>query len=329
LVAAEGENMAKGFFTQGVCLLTDGHAQIEGVKAALQEKEFEVVKETPPGETWCFGGASLVVPYRPDFNGYVAVDVVDHSWPDDMGDPKSSPMIFGAWSMGHFGPFAFPGGLARAGQHAWAWQPGRTISQQHRGFIRIRMSYCFGASDDSPILPEECDPREELMFLSQVVMAVLNAPGVICYFNPNGEVLRDRQSFSALWDQCEMQQIIPLPLWSNVRFFNLNEQLGLMDTVGNNHLDIQDVEAIFPHAAYDPGQIDSYLRDVTLYLLDLEREIHTGEDIDGPGETNLSWTIEVLENGTMEPPRRLLRIYPNANRKEIRAALKAVGRLDV
>jgi hypothetical protein len=320
--------MAKGFFTQGVCLLTDGQTAVQDIKSALQEQDFEIVKQTPPQENWCFGGATLILAYLPDVNGYAAVDVLNQPWPDSMGDPKTDPMTFGAWSMGHFGPFTFPGSLARAGQHAWAWQPGRTIAQRHGGFIRIRMSYCFGAKDDDPILPDECDPLAELTFLSRVVMAVFNAPGVICYFNPNGEVLRDRASFCALWEECAKQQNVPLPLWTNIRFFNLNEKLALMDTVGNGQLDLQDIEAIFPHDKYDPGNVDYYLRNVTHYLLDLEREIKSGEAIDGPGESDLSWTIEVVQNGTMEPPRQGLRIYPKANRREIHAALAAVGRLD-
>ncbi|MBI1830086.1 MAG: hypothetical protein HYR84_01385 [Planctomycetes bacterium] len=47
----------------------------------------------------------------------------------------------------------------------------------------------------------------------------------------------------------------------------------------------------------------------------------TGEDIDGPGESNLSWTMEVLEASAAEPPRRVVRLYPKANRKVIQKAL--------
>ncbi|MGD0900408.1 MAG: hypothetical protein ABR915_21455, partial [Thermoguttaceae bacterium] len=106
--------MAKGFFTQGVCLLTDGRTTIEDIKSALREHAFEIVKQTPAQENWCFGGPAIITPFLPEVNGYVAVDVVSQPWPDSMGDPKSDPMTFGAWSMGHFGPLAFPGGLTRA-----------------------------------------------------------------------------------------------------------------------------------------------------------------------------------------------------------------------
>jgi hypothetical protein len=291
----------------------------------LRDHDFEIAKRTPPREDWCFGGATAIIPFRPDVNGYAAVDVVNQPWPDSMGDPKLDPMIFGAWSMGHFGPFAYPGGLARARQHSWAWEPGRDAAASHRGFIRIRTSYVLGGGDDSPVLPPDYDPLAEMMFLGRAVIALFNAPGVICYFNPNGEVLRDRASFCEVWDACREQEKIPLPLWMNIRFFNLSDTLGFMDTVGNSQLEIPDVEAIFPQPRYDPGDIDYYLRNVTHYLLDAEREINTGEAIDGPGESELSWTTEVLKEGLIAPPRRVLRLYPNAGRKAIRQALAAVG----
>lgn len=318
--------MAKGFFTQGVSLLTNGRTTVENVRSALREQGFDIVNESPAQESWAFGGPTLVVAFLPEVNGYAAVDVVGHPWPDSMGDPQADPLTFAAWSMGHFGPFAFPGGLARARQHAWAWGPGRTVAEGHRGFVRVRTSYVFGGDEEAPVFPEEYDPVAEMMFVSRAVLALFNAPGVICYFNPNGEVLRDDTSFREVWDACAEQQKMPLPLWMNVRFFNLSEQLGLMDTVGNGQLEIRDVEAIFPTASYDPGAVDYYLRNVTHYLLGLDRELQTGEEIDGPGESDLSWTMEVLDQGALEPPRRALRLFPKASGKAVRQALSAVGR---
>src|SRR5690348_15974969 len=114
---------------------------------------------------------------------------------------------------------------------------------------------------------------------------------------------------------------MPLPLWMNIRFFNLSDALGFMDTVGNGQLEIRDVEAVFPSAEYDPRDIDYYLRNVTHYLLGLGHEIQSGDEIDGPGESNLSWTTEALDQGVVEPPRRVLRLYPKASTKAVQTAL--------
>jgi len=318
--------MAKGFFTQGVCLLTNGQTSIDDIRSALRQHRFEIVQESPAQEIWAFGGPTLLLAFLPEVNGYAAVDVVNQPWPDSMGDPESEPMTFAAWSMGHFGPLTFPGSLARSRQHAWAWRPGQTISAGHRGFIRLRISYGFGANMDAPVMPADYDPVAEMMFLSRAVIALFQVPGVICYFNPNGEVLRDYDSFRQVWDACAEQQKIPLLLWMNIRFFNLSDKLSLMDTVGNGQLDTRDVEAVFPSATYDPSDIDYYLRNVTHYLLELDPEMHSGEEIDGPGESNLSWTIEVLDEGVVVPPRRVLRLYPKASSKAVRQALSGVGR---
>jgi hypothetical protein len=317
--------MAKGMFSQGVCLLTNGKTTMDAIKEALNAGGFEVVKETPANEHTAFGGPTVIVPYLPEVNGYAAVDVVNEPWPDSMGDPKADPITFGAWSFGNFGPLAFPSGLARAGQHSWSLEQGRTVAEGHRGYIRARISYVFGARDDFPVMPKDYQPIPEMMFLSRMVLALFDVPGVICYYNPNGEVLRDSANFCEVWDACEKQENVPLPLWMNVRFFNLNERLGLMDTVGNGQLDLRDVEALFPFDKYEPGDVSYYLRNVTHYLLGLDREMKSGEAIDGPGESDPGWTVEVLDAGAVEPPRRVLRLYPKANRKEIREALALVG----
>lgn len=180
--------MAKGFYTQGVSLLTNGQTTLDDIKVALRDQGYEIVKETPAREDWAFGGATIIVAFLPDVNGYVAVDIVNQTWPDSMGDPKTDSATFAAWSMGNFGPFAFPGSLARAQQHAWAWKSARTISDGHRGVIRVRTSYIFGAKDNLPLMPSDYDPLAEMFFQSEIAVALFGAPGVMCYFNPNGEV---------------------------------------------------------------------------------------------------------------------------------------------
>lgn len=187
------------------------------------------------------------------------------------------------------------------------------------------MSYVFGAADDAPVIPKDYDSVAELKFLSRAVMAVLEAPGTLCYFNPNGEVLRDLASFRREWDGLLEHQFVPHPLWANIRFFHLNEKFGFMDTVGNGQLDVHDVEAVYPSSNYDPNDVGMYLRNVTSYLLELGRDMRSGESIDGPGETNLKSITEVLDQGVIDPPRRVLRLYPKANAKAVHAAVAAAS----
>jgi hypothetical protein len=318
--------MAKGLFTQGFCLLTDGTTTLDHLRPLLEEKDYEIVKQAPPQKDWRFGGPTLVVSVEPEVNGYVAIDVVNERWPDSMGNPKDDSKTFAAWTSGHFGPFAFPGGLIRAGEQSWSWEGGRNVVTEQRGFVRLRMSYSFGAKDKDLVLPKDYDALAELLFLSQMVLPLLRAPGVLCYFNPSGEVLRDQDTFRQLWKACKEQEKIPLGLWCNIRFYKVNERLNLMDTVGNGQLDLQDVEAFFPNDLCKPEEIDLYLQNVSIYLMGLDRPLQTGEEIDGPGEHELSWTLEVLKNGTIEPPRRTIRLYPKANQKEVKDALAATGR---
>lgn len=317
--------MAKGFFTQGVCLLTNGETTMDQLKFALSEGGFEIVKEVA-GENWTYGGNTLIVPYAPDVNGYVAIDLVNRVWPDSMGDTKTETSIFSAWAMGHFGPYAFPGGLERAQQHSWSWEEGRDIAKRHRGFIRVRISYIFGAEDQALVMPPNYDPVAEMMFVSRMVAALIGVTGVVCYFNPNGEVVKDSSTFGDVWSTCFEQELLPLPLWSNIRFFNLSEELAFMDSVGNSQFDVRDVEAIFSVQDYEPGDVDYYLRNVTHYLLGVDREMSTGESIDGPGETDLSWMMEVLDEGTVQPPRKVLRLFPKSIHQLVQKTLSDAKR---
>ncbi|MCI0680964.1 MAG: DUF4261 domain-containing protein, partial [Gemmataceae bacterium] len=166
-----------------------------------------------------------------------------------------------------------------------------------------------------------------LIVLNKIVLALFKAPGVLCYFNPNGEVLRDGDSFRDHEKSCREQEIIPLELWANIRFLHVNEAIWFMDTVGNAQLDLQDVEAFYPKDKYKAEDIDHYLRNVTLYLMSLDRTLQSGEEIDGPGEGDLSWTMDILEQGAIEPPRHIVRLYPKGLGEDVKKALEAVGRV--
>jgi len=314
--------MAKGLFSQGICALTNGQTTIDDVKAAVSAGGFEVVKDMPPQ---ALSGPAVLVAYRREVNGAVVIDLMDRRWPDEMGDSKTDPMTFGAWAMGFFGPFAYPGGLKRAIQHARSWKGAAEIAPRHRGVIRMRTTYIGGLPKDAPCLPKDYKPIDELVFLNRMVVAIAAAPGVLCYFNPGGEVIRDLESFHSTLDACTKEHKLPLFLWTNVRRFGLSDAFGMIDTVGNSQFDRRDVEAIYPIKQYDPNRVGYYVRNVTHYLLDLTREIQTGEAIDGPDENALSWIAEACDKGLTSPPRRVLRLYPKADSARIQNALMAAG----
>lgn len=310
-------------YTQGVVLLTDGNTSISAVKAALDYHGVPVAKEAPASDHWGFSGDGLLIAFRPEVNGYALIDVVNQPWPDAMGDPNADPTLFGVWSMGNFGPFAYPGGLARARQHAWGWPEARTRTLACRGFVRIRLSYVFGGRDDAPVMPADYDALAEMTWLNTLVVALIDLPGVICYFNPNGEVLTDRDGFRFVWDGCRKEQKIPVQLWSNVRLFDLDPRFIFMDTVGNSQLDLPDVEAIFPKSDYDAAAVSYYLLNVTVYLIG-GATLRTADPIDGPGETNLSWTIETSNNGIWTPPRKVVRLCPHVSQDEVKNLLSTI-----
>ena len=303
--------MPKGMFTQGVCILLDRPVALDDIVSALAG--FDIRKRIDASESWAFGGPTVIVAWHPESNGLVSVDTVDQRWPDHMGDPQTEPVIFGAWSMGHFGPFAYPGGLQRAAQQCWTWDAGRTIPEENAAFIRVRSSFAFGAADDDPVMPADYDSLPELEFVTKLASALLDLPGALCYFNPNGEVLKDQTGLRESLSFGEEHNLPPIDAWSNIRLFNVNAEWSLMDTVGNAQLDIPDTEACFHSESFDFNAIDSFLRNVSLYVLDNGDVINDGDTMDGPG--GIPWQAQQADNGICDPPRRVLRWLPMDDRR--------------
>lgn len=296
----------KGMFTQGLCVLFKAAPTLDQLTAALSG--IEILKRNDAFRNWEFGGPTLNLGVDIGAGGTVLVDIVDRPWPDHMGDPQNEATLFGAWSIGHFGPFAFPGGLERASQQCWAWDAGPTVAASHKAFARIRTSYAIGASPDAPVLPEEYDPLAELEAVTQLALCLLDVPGALCYFNPGGEVLRDRETLVEALEFGNEQQLPTLDLWSNIRLFRVDETWSLMDTVGNDQLDIPDQEACVRGDTYDFREVDGFLRNVSLYLLREGEVVEDGDTMDGPG--NVPWKAHELEAGLSDPPRRVLRWIP-------------------
>ena len=69
--------MAKGYFSQCVCVLTDGNPTITAVREAVERAGYSVAKEVAASARWEFGGPAIVIPFRDEVNGAVTIDVVN------------------------------------------------------------------------------------------------------------------------------------------------------------------------------------------------------------------------------------------------------------
>ncbi len=304
--------MAKGLFTQGMCVLLRKPVAISELQARL--KDFQLVGQTETVEE-SEAQETLVMNYRDEVGGHLLVTHCDSPWPDDMGDPDESPDRFVAWSLGQFGPLAFPGCLQRATDQSWGWEQAAELVKQHTAHIRVLISYVLGPEDpeesiddDSPLIPTDYDAMDELRFLTKAVAALLELPEAICYFNPGGEVLRDehglRQGLNSAWSH----DIPPLDMWTNVRLFRAADEWSLMDTVGNGQFDLPDMEAVYVAQRYEPADVEGFLRNASLYLLSEEDDVEEGDTADGPA--GITWMAMQCNDALTDPPRPTIRWIP-------------------
>jgi hypothetical protein len=311
----------KGMYTQCVCVLLTQAPELSAVESAVSN--FEVVARKEHSDNWVFSGPSLILPYRPEVNGYIQIDVVNRPWPDHMGDSKREPELLAAWGMACFGPFAYPGGLQRAMQHSYSWADGKTRPNEHQAFIRVRTSYVFGAEQNAPIMPSDYAPLPELRRVTEISQALLSLPGSLCYFNPNGEALHDRTSMGESLTYHNSQNLPPLDVWSNVRIFKLEggrTAWTMMDTVGLGQLDVDDHEACFESGRYIPDQIVNFLRNASDYVMKHGPVIRDGDTMNGPGKQN--WQARRMNRGLVDPPRHVLRWFPQDRSKPPAALLE-------
>jgi hypothetical protein len=296
----------KGLFTQGVAILLKQKVTPDDIEPLL--KSFKIIKRKDDFQQWEFGGPTLIIEYRPEVNGLVSVDIVDRPWPDNMGDPKSELMLFGAWSMGHFGPYTFPGSFERARQQCHTWKDGARAAAEHQSFIRIRTSYAFGLPENSPVMPKDCNPIDELNFITRIAVGLLRHPQAICYFNPNGELLAELGRMEKILEHYRKVNLPPVDLWMNRRMYKFNDSWMLMDTVGMKQLDLDDLETCYQTGRYDPNDIVLFLGNTALYLAGVGPVIKDGETIDGPNK--VLFRAKHFPDGKVTPPRGTLRFHP-------------------
>lgn len=302
--------MAKGLFTQGMCVLLRQPVSVEAIMTKLSgftlAARHEAMEDVDSEET-------LVYEFQEEAGGHLLVTPSAAVWPDDLGDPDDSPERFVAWSLGQFGPLAFPGCLERAMDQCWGWEQGSELAAGHTAHIRLLISYVLGSEesdededdDELPLVPEEYDPIEELEFITKAVAALLELPEAICYFNPGGEVLREESGLRRGLNHAWNLDLAPLDMWTNVRLFRTSEEWSLMDTVGNGQFDLPDLEAVFSTEHYEPSEVENFLRSASLYMIGSDEEVEEGDTADGPG--NLTWVAMECHDALSDPPRETIR----------------------
>ncbi len=281
-----------GLFTQcGVVLLSEA-ITLEQLLEALPGAR----SKPPTGQGhWAFGDGAAVLPTGG--GGRLMVDVVERPWPDAMGDPKDDTLVFGAWTMGHFGSGTFPGGLQRAGEQAWHWPEARAL--QHAAFLRLRCIWVQGKDD--PIRPADYRPMPELVRLARTASGLLKLPQALAWFDPVGEVLMNAQHLDEALAHLEQTGQPPLDAWINLRFFRAGDSgWALMDTVGMGQLDLPDLEAVFNLELAQPDQVARMLRNISLYLLGKGDAFEEGHTADGPD--GQPWGV-MRVTGLVSPPR--------------------------
>ena len=300
----------KGFFTQSAILLLEAVPQEQSVIEALSG--WEVFRGAPPDadSAWFTGEPPLIIEWRPEVNGAFMIDWFPAVWPDGMGNTQDQQMLFGAWSLGHFGPFTFPGGLERAVQQAWHMKNADALAARHRAFLRIRSSYVFGASEEDLVMPKDYKALPELQAITEVASRLLDLPQVIAYFNPNGETLYTPSDLRDLLAGAAAESQPPMPAWVNVRFVTFaGTEWALMDTVGMQQLDLKDHEVCFPNSI-EPDEVASFLRNVCLARLDYGDNIGDRHTVEIAGGRH--WRAHFNEEPRLEPPRETLRWFPVA-----------------
>ncbi|MBX9567755.1 MAG: DUF4261 domain-containing protein [Candidatus Obscuribacterales bacterium] len=299
--------MPSVIYPQCLCVLYDREIGLENIEKALSS--FEIVgRNDEPALEWMYSGPNISLSYLPEDRGFIIIDVVNRPWPDEMGDPDHEAGLFTAWTLGQFGNLVYPGALRRAKEQSWTWEDAAGTADQHKSFVRIRSSYVRLTEEES-FVPADYEPLAELEFMTDLALELLKGVGSLCYFDPNGEVLRDLVTLTQDVERMRVENLPPFEVWSNIRILKMDGDWMLMDTVGNQQYGLSDFEACFPEEKFDPEEVHDFLRQLTFYQLENDATISDGDTTDGPaGEL---WKVKAVEESLVIPPRKVLRWYPD------------------
>ncbi len=310
--------MAKGLFTQGMCVLLREPMSTQEIQQLISGFEVVGVQE-PVDDT--LSTETLVLELDPkSTNGRILVTTCDSPWQDKMADADELPELFVAWSLGQLGPLTYPGCLERAIEHCHGWEDCDAIVGGHKAHLRILVSYVLGNEDDDgesfgspdddlPMFPQDYDPVGEMQQMMRVVSMLVGSSKSLAYFNPGGEVLQNADMLREKLNRAWSMETPPVDAWCNVRFFKSSDDWIVLDTVGNEQFDTPDVELICKADDFALDDLHNFLIKATHYLIDGGYEVVDGDTTDGPGGG--VWRAMDCAESLSEPPRETIRWRPD------------------
>ena len=297
----------RSFYIQSGAVLVSAIPSLADVVACLGD--WPVIGKSDASSDWTVRGEAVRVEFEPELRGFIEVDIMARPWPDDCGESSSDRRLFRAWGAGMLGPAVYPGALQRAMEQSWRWPDGRVVPAEHQAVLRLRLGYQpLATSAGEQLQRPTTDPVVELEALTRLAQRLLDLPGAICWFNPNGEAVLDQASLLQTTRFSDSRNIPPLDAWCNLRVFSLPDGRTMMDTVGHAQLGLPDLEAWFDGAKTPPADIDQFLRDVSVYLLEHGSVIDDDDLLDGPGPVR--WRAELAVASQCGPRRSVLRLTP-------------------
>ena len=305
----------KGLFSQAAMVLLSRVPSADEVKQALLLACPTEARSTRGGQNGYEGDPLLVLPFQPEKNGYLLVDIVERPWPDSLENTVGEPELTDAWKAGHFGPLSYSDCLRRSALQSWKWKAGRRIGEKHSAFLRLRLTYLLGVSraDKSLSVLEMPDPLRELHFVTQAAASLLTLRGALCLFYPGGEALRDAAFVEERLNLHRGGGPPPIDVWTNIRFQQVDASgsWAIMDTVGMAQMGLPDLEAAFPQdkqERFPAPEVEAFLRNQSLRLLSDHKAFAHPVSLPGPGGT--TWRSVLLTQGFSAPTREVIRFLP-------------------
>lgn len=256
------------------------------------------IDQSSEGPYWLSGEGCLMFESGSGANGGVAVELFHRAWPDSMGSPETDPELFMAWSMRQFGLATFPFGLARAGAQSAAPR------SDHVAFVKLNLSYIFGADDDALVSPEDRDVQAELSRLSALAAPLFELPGAVAWFAPNGEVLTEPAVAREKLEQQAAGAHVP-DLWVSTRAYSSGKH-WLVETVGVGTLGAKstpyDHQVLLPDLGLDGDVVIRFVQELS-GAARLGSDEVPSEPVLGPGGR---WTPR-LARSENPPPREVVR----------------------